>query len=504
MNINERSLVSGFFSIISARLITLVITILFTPLLVRLLGAGQYGDYAFVISILGLLIIVANSGVSEGIRKYLPEEDRPKSWQSDVFGFYTRISLILAFLVCFPIYTLSLFDFFGMVDDRFILYFQLLALIILFKQLYRVTSHALMGMGYEKYSEPIGVLSKGSFAVLALGFAYYGYGVTGVLIGRIISLSLVISVATVYLIRILDFRSIVHHHRHLPRKKLISFNFLTIILAFLIVSLYQFDIILLRLLAGDTQTGYYKAALVVAQMMWLFPKTLQALLLHSSSNYWSKENYEKLNTVASLASRFVLILTGLMAAGLIVLADDFIPLYFGSDFVAAVTPMLLLLPGVVGFALARPMIAIGQGSGKLRLLIYATGGVAVINIILNLLLIPLYGAEGAAIATSIGYGLMPIFHILVSREIGFDPISDLRLFSITFAILVSTIAMYSINQYISSSYLSLLTIPIVGTLVYTVLIFRTKSVSKQEVEIITNNLPDSIASPTNKFVAIIS
>jgi O-antigen/teichoic acid export membrane protein len=87
-----------------------------------------------------------------------------------------------------------------------------------------------------------------------------------------------------------------------------------------------------------------------------------------------------------------------MAVGLAVLADSFGPPYYGADFSVAVLPLILLLPGDDRLR-RRPLQATSQGSGRLRVLIVATGVAAGMNLVLNGLLIPLYGMTGAAVAT---------------------------------------------------------------------------------------------------------
>lgn len=504
MKINDRSLFSAFLSILGASVGKLVISILFTPLIVRILGPGQYGDYAFVLSVLGLLMIFANSGVTVGAKKYLPEKNRPQSWQSDVFGFYMRVSLLLVTLVGLPVLLLSFFDFFGFVEERLVLYLQLMVVILLLKQVYWFSKNALQGMGYERYSEPIRIFQRGSFACLALGLAYLGYGVPGVLTGYILSLVLAILATTAYLSKIVDFRSIARSHATLPRRQMITFNLVNVLLMFLMETLYNFDIILLRLFAGETPTGYYKAALVVAQLMLLLPSTLQSLLLHSSSNYWSGDERDKIETVGTLSTRVTLVTSFLMAAGLIVLVDDFMPLYFGSEFTAAVSPVLLLLPGVIGLAMARPISAIVKGSGRLRVLVYATGGAATINVVLNLLLIPLYGMVGAAVATSVGYGSMAVFATFAARHVGFDPAADLRLFQICVSAFVATAVMYSVDLYVTNKFVGLAIIPVIGTVVYFAVIFQTGAITEQETRRITERFPDPVASRADRFLSLIT
>lgn len=75
MTTNERSLVNAFFSIFSATVVGQVISVQITPLLVCLLSFDQYGDYALALSVLSPLVVFANSGVTRGMWKYLPEAD---------------------------------------------------------------------------------------------------------------------------------------------------------------------------------------------------------------------------------------------------------------------------------------------------------------------------------------------------------------------------------------------------------------------------------------------
>ncbi|WP_255196451.1 lipopolysaccharide biosynthesis protein [Halorarius litoreus] len=153
-------------------------------------------------------------------------------------------------------------------------------------------------------------------------------------------------------------------------------------------SLYHLDIILLRVFVGNPQTGVYKAALVIAEFLWFVPNTVRTVFLHSMSELWAEENVDRISELSSLATRYTLLLTILLAIGIATLGDAFIPLYFGPGFERSALPLLILLPGVIGFAAIRPVIAVGQGKGRLRILLLATFGSSMLNLVLNLALIP--------------------------------------------------------------------------------------------------------------------
>lgn len=502
----KTDVIRGFISILGSKVATLFLGLLTTPILVRLLGSSQYGDYAFLLSVIGITMVLINAGIFDGTRKYIAEDREDHNWTEHVFGFYFRLAIVLA-IVGALIYAMISWS--GLSErflgDGFNIYFYLIGILIVGRQINSVARGGLMGLGLEERSEPLNILGKILFAVFGLYLVYTGYGVIGVLVGHIISTLIVSILAYAILFQHIDFRSIfVRIPRKFPKNELLSFNSLSIILIFLTASLYHIDIIFLRLLTGDQATGYYKAALGVAEFLWFVPNVLQMVLLHSSSELWSNDRTDRITSLASQTTRYNLSLVLLLMIGLAALAHDFIPIYYGPEFDAAVLPLLLLLPGVLGFALARPIFAIGQGKGQLQILIMATGTASVVNLCLNALLIPSYGMVGAAIATSIGYGSMLILHILAARRVGFNPINDLRLIRIAAVAIIATGVIFGLSSTINSPIVSLIIVPPVGFIVYSILSLRFSVVSPEETALITQQLPSPLKDYTERGIRFVS
>jgi O-antigen/teichoic acid export membrane protein len=191
-------------------------------------------------------------------------------------------------------------------------------------------------------------------------------------------------------------------------------------------------------------------------------------------------------------------------SGLAALAHDFIPIYYGSEFDAAVLPLLLLLPGVLGFALARPIFAIGQGKGQLQILIAATGTASLINVFLNALLIPSYGMMGAAVATSVGYGSMLVLHVLAALRIGFNPIDDLRLKRVTTVAVIAAAVIFGLSSIIGSSMVSLVIVPPIGFIVYSALSLKFSVISSEEARQVVQHLPSPLKNYTEVIIRVVS
>lgn len=479
------NILKGFLSIFGGQVANLLLGMAITPLLVRVIGSDGYGDYAFLISLITITLVMVNAGIFDGTRKFVAEKRGMDHWTEHVIGFYFRVALVLA-SVAAVIYGIAAWSGIGsnVFGEGFDVYLALVGVILLVRQIYSVSRASLMGLGRETVSEPLQVIRRASFGIIGLLLAT-GAGVVGVLWGQIISYLLVAIIGFVLVARGVDFHAIFENTPcDFPRRQLLEFNGLSVVLILLIISLYHIDVLLLRPIAGDTATGYYKGALLVAEFLWFAPMALQMSLLQSTSEMWSEGRDEEITDLISRITRFNLAGTALLIVGIGALAGDFLPLYYGPEFEAAVQPLLLLLPGAMGFALARPILAVGQGKGSLRPLIVATGIAACLNLLLNLALIPQFGMTGAAIATSTSYGSMIVLHVLAARRIGYDPLQGIRVLRTAIVAGITISIIVPIGMVIESSIISLLTIPVIGFGVFSAGTLLIKPVPRDDIEII--------------------
>ncbi|WP_252699695.1 flippase [Natronosalvus vescus] len=480
----DAKLLRSFLSVVGGRFGVLFIGILTTPILVRLLGSEGYGDYAFVTSALAVILtLTAKDGVTSGVRKFMVEDREQEDWKPNVFSFYFHLSALLTVLAAIILFMIGSS---GIVEltfgEAFITYTYLVALLLISEQMFNLIRATLLGLGAEKYSESFTVVQKSTYATVAIVLVYFGWGVDGALIGRIIGAAFSAFCCFLILSKYINLRAVIRpKFKSLPKKDLISFNFSTLVLVFLTTSLYKVDILMLRPLAGSAQTGYYQGALVIAEFLWFIPHAAQVALLHSMSAEWDQGNLETISKTASQITRYTLQFTVLLIIGLTALAEPFVKLYYGADFTPAVLPLLILLPGTLGFALARPIQSTAHASGELRHLIIATGSAAVINFVLNLVLIPMYGMYGAAAATSIGYGSMIVFHTISARRVGFDPLMELRLVKTLATGLIAASVIFPLAWVLHPSLISLIIVPPIGLLVYVAVAVLFGAVSKQEV-----------------------
>jgi O-antigen/teichoic acid export membrane protein len=117
--------------------------------------------------------------------------------------------------------------------------------------------------------------------------------------------------------------------------------------------------------------------------------------------------------------RHTLFLTMLGVVGLAVAGPIGIPLLYGTAFRHAIMPLLILLPGVLLMAVYQILTRNFTSRAKQEVNIVAALTALGLNVGLNLLLIPRFGIEGAAIAHGVSYGSAAVILLVVfARESG--------------------------------------------------------------------------------------
>jgi O-antigen/teichoic acid export membrane protein len=162
---------------------------------------------------------------------------------------------------------------------------------------------------------------------------------------------------------------------------------------------YRVDGVLLFAVAGSDETAYYLAAYKLLDVLQVIPAVATAVLLP----YLAVGVQRRVGVQERTAIRSALGLLGIVAipavVGGMVLAAPIISFVYGPEFESSAALLAILLPAYlsicVGYVFATAVIVSG------RVAAYATvaGIAAVLNVAVNIALIPVFGAYAAAIVT---------------------------------------------------------------------------------------------------------
>ncbi|PWG61338.1 oligosaccharide flippase family protein [Spiribacter halobius] len=183
----------------------------------------------------------------------------------------------------------------------------------------------------------------------------------------------------------------------------------------------QTDIVILGLLVDDADVGIYRVAVQTSGFVAFGLHAVNMIAAPQFARLHALGDRERLQAVVTTTARVILALTALVVACLVLFGRPVIGFAFGSDYAAAYLAIVILAIGQVCNAAFGSVVFLLNMSGCERVTLRVLACAVVLNIGLNLLLIPLFGLEGAALATATTLALWNfLLWRAVRRHLGID------------------------------------------------------------------------------------
>lgn len=235
------------------------------------------------------------------------------------------------------------------------------------------------------------------------------------------------------------------------------------------------------LVGSDYENGYYEQAHKIINMVVNIISAYTVVMRSRMSSLFVKNAKEEIHNKMLVSYNFIAFLVFPMTFGLASVASGMVPWFFGNGYDAVIPLLYIFCPIFIFMGYSR-MIGthILTPSGRQVISNYAQISAAVVNIILNAILIPHFFAEGAAIASVTSEAVvMLVYFIMVRKEISFREMFDVAWKKVVAAIVMFTILFFIQKRLTVSIQASFLEI-IIGTAVYglVLLILRDQFVIK--------------------------
>lgn len=359
---------------------TIMIGFLTSMFSARYLGVINKGVYSYISKIAGIGVIVGNLGLyqsySFNYKKF--GKDTLKKY-SDLFFmqfvFYMLIALAVAFFA----------------KEKTII---LAALLIPFDVLKRQYENVVLieNMRLRMFLHIFNqVLMTVAYALL---FFFAESDVTFIVV-----LTILVDAFTVafYLVRL----------RYLPKiwkadfrffKSILKFGWLPMFSMLLTTINYSVDIFFLKALGTAEELGQYSFAVTIINYVWMLPDAFKEVLFSKSAKKFDKENI-KLSTRISLLSMLCCLI------GFSLIGKPFINIVYGAEYVMSYEVVLILIIGAFPMALFKLLGVVLVSQGKRGMHFVSLAVSAVINIVVNIFAIPVWGMYGAAWASVISYSV---------------------------------------------------------------------------------------------------
>lgn len=161
---------------------------------------------------------------------------------------------------------------------------------------------------------------------------------------------------------------------------------------------YRVDQFIIAMLLPPAEIGYYVLAVGLAERLWILTGAVAGPLLPHLTNSPTRDP-----SLAAVVARHVLVWTGAACLIVFVFSDMLVRLLYSSEFSPTVAPLRWLLPGIFTFSVGKVLVAELLARKKIMHAVWVSTLSTALNIIGNLILIPLMGIAGAALASTLSY-----------------------------------------------------------------------------------------------------
>ncbi len=413
-SVATKFLTKGTIGTLSLKIFSTIIGFSTSIIIARLLGVEEYGNYAYAISWIYLLSIPSIFGMDKLLVRNISFYFKNSSWTLMKGMINKSIQIVLLtsiFIVLFVVFIINIFQNKLSPNMYFPILFGLLSLPLinliklrqsLMQGMQRVTSSLIPECAIKPLvfiflvslsTFPLINISSNVNIIMLFFFSSYLIALLiSELMTRNITSSLFINIKPLY-----------------ETKKWIKSAIPLLIVGSFHIINAKTDIIMLGSIDESRSVGIYHAATRGGLLVSFFLISINTAIAPMIARYYISNKNSKLQKVITKSAQIIFIPTVIATLIMIIFGEYFLSL-FGKSFVEGKIALIILCIGQLINAASGSVTYLLNMTENEKWAAKAVGISAVLNILLNALLIPKIGINGAAIATTLS---MIVWNILM-------------------------------------------------------------------------------------------
>ena len=457
----------------------LLVSFLYTPILLNNLGQCEYGLYALVASVIGYLSVL-DMGFGNAMIRFISRSKAKKMQDTEnkingMFIFLYSIVGIISFIIGFILLS-NINTLFPALTMEELAKAKIIMMILVFTVSVSfplsVFDSYVLSCEKFKFARILSLIKTLIIPITMLPLLFFGYkSITMVLVTS--SYTLIFHIITlVYSFKKLKMKIIfsIKNIDKIMLKEILVYSFF-IFLNIIVDNIYaNTDQVILGSVSGTIAVSIYAVSTKISQINVSFSTTISSLFFPKITGMLEKENGDKkVSDIFIRVSRIQLYIMALILFGFIIFGKQFIILWVGNDYIDSYYILLLLMiPAIIPLTQNIGILIIqAKNKHKFRSIIYII--IAVLNIFISIPLARKYGGVGAAIGTAIAnlLGQIITMNIYYWRVIKIDiPLYWKRFISFMLPFSLLSCGIYYIISKISFNFIKLLIAIIIFTIIY--------------------------------------
>lgn len=444
------------------------------PYVSRILGPSGTGNVSFATSIVTYFALFAQLGIpTYGIRATARVRDDKKLLSKTVQEIFiiNAVMCVLAYFVFFVVLNLVP----KMYNDK------VLFIIISSTILFNSVGMDWLYKGLEKYTYITFVSIIFKFIALILMFVCVHHKNDYVIYGAI----------SIFAASASNICNLVNIHKLIYIKPIFNYEFtkhFRPIMIFFAMScattIYtNLDTVMLGFVKDNVEVGYYNAAIKIKNVLLGVVTSLGTVLLPRASYYVENNMYSEFKRIAGKALNFVVLISFPLCLYFILFAKEGVLFLSGDAYTEAILPMQILMPTLIFIGLTNIMgIQMLIPLGREKVVLYSEIAGAIVDLAINIILIPIMSSSGAAIGTLVAEGVVWMVQYQALKELVKESYLKIKYIPIFIGITLAGILSYFIKFLYLNSFLTLLLSAVIFFAVYLIVLTLAKESLINEIE----------------------
>ncbi len=407
MRIGQTSLI-----VFLAKLLGSALGFLATLVFARVVGAEIFGIYTLILTVLSWLAFAGHLGIGSAMTKRISEGEDSNAYLSAgviwVFSIGAIVSLLV--IIAQPVFEsyISGFDQYLTISVVWVL----IALLFV-RFFYKLPFEILHGERKVHIAALLDPLKRGGRSVLQIGLVLAGYSLFGMLLGYVIG-GVIVGIISLYFVSLRPARPGWHHFRSLFEYAKYSW------FGSLKSKIFNdIDIIILGIFVPSSTVGVYAVAWSLSKFLEVFSGAISSTLFPEISYTATQESLEAVGGMVKDSFKYagLIVIPGFVGGSIL---SSELMLVYGREFIEGATVLWLLIIAISFHAYQSQLVNALNGVDRPDLAFRVNVVFASLNAGLNILLIPVYGINGAAFASllSVVVALL-ISYVYVNRLLTF-------------------------------------------------------------------------------------
>jgi O-antigen/teichoic acid export membrane protein len=473
MSINpiQRQSLIAMVSLLSVTAIGYLSTIYFA----HVLGPAILGSFFLFTTYYGIFALIRDGGFGGAAIKRISEgKDQSQYFTAGAISQIALMSISILILIIIAPYLVE-------IKDNDLYYWLIIALVI--GTVNSISAIEIIGtarVGIIQISNFLNTLSKIIIQVLAV---FLGWEVGGLVLGFIFG-TIIATIVNFRFIHLSLSKCNISHF-----KGLFTFSFWAFLSSGGVLIFTYADTLLISMFMTPEDVGIYRIAFQLAAVASFLVLAFQSVLFPWWSKWHAKNDIPMIELSLSKSTTYCLLLAIPVTAGGIILSEKLLYFLYGESFQSGANALIILLfvqiANIFMLLLTMCLTAVNKPRESFMVTLVS----AILDIILNIFLIPIFGILGAAIATLLTMTVNALLAYILLK-----PVVKLSLerksigFMIVSSIVMSVVVLVYYYYLGIENFLSLCAIILIGAVIYFIILFTLDKDLTEEIKNLLNSM----------------